>query len=211
MKLSDLISTDKPFLLCQETRTKIFLSSISSEGSSGTVKIPSMAVEGGTTIEDNVFVNPETLNIKCTLADTSALANRGMNAALEFLGGERDTMSVSEKVEYLKSFMALGLLVTYKGPVFSGMLTKGYDIIAGDLLISSLNISRSSSTGAAIDVSIGLKHITIAESETEDIKLPKRHRRMRKKGKTATKKVKVKVNKKVSDSTLYTAKKYWGG
>lgn len=146
--------------------TEVILSPVMSEGESFSAEITRNAIEDGSNITDHVHPQPKNISIMAFLADKNDL----MAVAASLIFGADKT--VTEKLGWLKAWMEFGVPLIYSGPVFSGVIKKGYDIFAEDMVISSLDIMRTSENGSGVEVSIALQEIIIAQARMESISLP---------------------------------------
>lgn len=186
MSLSDFFKSEKPCIFSEDTGTTVILGPILNESEAGSVRITDNAVEDGTILSDHVSKDPESVEIKTFLSDVNDLMAKASNAAKSALGLTVDTMAVKDKIALLKLWRDTGEIVTYSGPVFSGILTDGYDIIASSMVITKVDISRGTDTGSGIDVGIGLRQIIIAEAMVKNSKLPTAAKKRTKKGSSTT-------------------------
>ena len=187
MALPDFFKSEKPCIFSENTGETVILGPVTSESESGTVQVTDNAVEDGTVISDHIRKDPETVEISTFLSDKNDLLGQAVDAAKSALGISIDTLKVKEKIEILKRFRDEGEIVTYTGPVFSGQLTDGYDIIAKSMLITSIPILRSAETGSGLDVKISLKKILIAQAMLAEINLPTEAKKTTNKGQSNTK------------------------
>ena len=164
MGLSELIFGAPAFL--SDGINRVILTSVMSETETLGAEITKNAVEDGSNINDHVHVQPYQFAFKCFFADKNDL----MAAAANLLLGADKT--VTEKIVILKAWRTFGTLLTYSGPLFSGFMTKGYDIYCENMVISNLGIGRSQDNGVGVDVSISLQEIVIAQAMIENIALP---------------------------------------
>jgi len=187
MSILDLFKSEKPCIFAELSGTTVILGPVTSESVSGSVRITDNAVEDGTVISDHVNKDPESIEVRTFLCDANDLTAKAIGAATSALGLSTDSMKVSEKMELLKLWRDTGEIVTYSGPVFSGLITDGYDIIAESMVITKIDSSRSQETGSGIDVGISLRKIVIAEALMKNSKLPMAAKSRTKKGATSTK------------------------
>lgn len=185
--ISDLLKSEKPCIFSEVTGTTVILGPVTSEAESGSIQITDNAVEDGTVISDHISKDPESVDITTFLSDQNDLTAKAANAAKSALGFTVDTLKVREKMELLRLWRDEGEIVTYSGPVFSGLLTDGYDITAQSLLITKVDAGRSQETGSGISVNISLRKIVIAEAMMKNSKLPTAAKKRTKKGSTTTK------------------------
>lgn len=161
---------------------EVILGPILSEGKSGKASVSNHAIERSY-ISDHVYNQPDTISIKTFLADQNDLMAAAAAAAV---GSKTDKLSVKDKIEKLDSWKSAGELLKYSGPEFSGILTKGYDMVASDVVITHLDVSRSTSTGAGVEVSISLQKVKIAEVLMKELKLPQAAKSTKNAGQSAT-------------------------
>lgn len=185
--VSEFLKNEKPCIFSEVTGTTVILGPVTSESENGSVQVTDNAVEDGTVVSDHISKDPETVDVTTFLSDQNDLAAKAANAAKSALGFTVDTLKVREKMELLRLWRDEGEIVSYSGPVFSGLLTDGYDITAQSMLITAVDVSRSQETGNGISVNISLRKIVIAEAMMKNSKLPTAARRRRKKGSTTTK------------------------
>lgn len=164
MGLSELIFGAPAFL--SDGINRVILTSVMSESETLGAEITKNAVEDGSNINDHVHVQPYQFGFKCFFADKNDL----MAAATSLIFGAEK--SVREKVAILKAWRTFGTLLEYSGPLFSGFMTKGYDIYCESMVMSNLGISRSTDNGVGVEVSITLQEIVIAQAMMENIALP---------------------------------------
>ncbi len=200
MSLADFFKNEKPCIFSEESGKTVILGPVTSESESGSIKITDNAVEDGTIISDHISKDPESVEVKTFLSDANDLMATAANAAKSVSGLTVDTMTVKDKIKRLKNWRDDGEIVTYSGPVFSGIITVGYDIMAKSMVITKVDVTRGSDTGSGVDVSIGLRQIVIAEAMMKNAKLPTAAKSRTKKGQASTKTEKVEVKE---SSTLY--------
>jgi hypothetical protein len=187
MGISEFFKSEKPCIFAEDTGTTVILGVVTAESESGSIRVTDNAVEDGTIITDHESKDPESVEVKTFLSDSNDLLGSAVSSAKTSQGLTVDTMTVKDKIEYLKAWRDEGYLVTYCGPVFSSRFSDGYDIIASSMLITKVDISRSSDSGSGIDVSISLRKITIAEAMVKNAKLPTAAKSRTKKGNSTTK------------------------
>jgi len=185
--ISDLLKSEKPCIFSEVTGTTVILGPVTSESESGSIQITDNAVEDGTVISDHISKDPESVDITTFLSDQNDLTAKAANAAKSALGFTVDTLKVREKMELLRLWRDEGEIVTYSGPVFSGLLTDGYDITAQSMLITKVDAGRRQETGSGISVNISLRKIVIAEAMMKNSKLPTAAKKITKKGQTPVK------------------------
>ncbi len=185
--ISDLLKSEKPCIFSEVTGTTVILGPVTSEAESGSIQITDNAVEDGTVISDHISKDPESVDITVFLSDQNDLTAKAANAAKSALGFTVNTLKVREKMELLRLWRDEGEIVTYSGPVVSGLLTDGYDITAQSMLITKVDTARSQETGSGISVNISLRKIVIAEAMMKNSKLPTAAKKITKKGSTTTK------------------------
>jgi len=185
-EISDFFKNEKPCIFSEETLTKVILSPLMSEAKSGSVQITDHAVEDGTTISDQVVKEPETIDLTAMLSDGNKI-DQAIDAVKANIGFDTDTMSVQEKIDMLEAWMEMGMRVTYSGPIFSGILANGFEIVAASMMLTRVDYSRNAQTASAIEVGIGLKKIVIAEAIMKNSKLPTSAKKTTKKGESSTK------------------------
>ncbi len=158
---------------------EIILGPVMSEGSTHTASVTNHAVEKGLNIGDHVRSNPDSFSVKTILVDKNITG--GLSDAVSAIV---DPLTVKKKIKKLKQWRNDGALLKYSGPVFSGLVMNGYDIAAQNLVLTSITISRTQETGAGIDLSLSLQQVTIAQSMTQEIKLPQGAKNTTNKGQT---------------------------
>ena len=168
-----------PATLFDEYNTEVILTPLMGESFSGTATVTENAVEDGSIITDHVHSKPDSFSLRMMLVDKNDLAAA---AVATLFGGDK---SVEEKIQTLQIWKEFGDLLTYRGPIFSGLLTKGYDFYGEDLVITGLNVSRDADTGAALSVDITLQSIVIAQAMISEINLPQAARSRSSRGATA--------------------------
>ncbi len=146
--------------------TEVILTPVMSESESLSAEITRNAVEDGSNITDHVHPQPLSISVTTFFADKNDI----MAAAPALIFGADKT--VTEKIGWLKAWREFGVLLTYSGPVFSGVIQKGYDIFAEDMVISALDITRSPENGSGVEVSISLQKVVVAQSRMKSISLP---------------------------------------
>lgn len=180
MVLSDLLFGTPAMIMCQKTSTEVILGPVMSESENYSVEVSSYAIENGSEVSDHVHAQPETFSITTFLVD----ANDLMQSATSLIFGAKQ--SVAEKIALLRFWQDEGELVTYSGPVMSGLFSKGYDIYVEDLIINNMRIERNSNSGSGIEVTLEFKKIIIAYMEITKINLPQAIQRTSARGITST-------------------------
>lgn len=167
MSLLNLLFGAPAMLYDKETgQYQVILGPISGEDESYSANACSHAVENGSEISDHVHAQPGQFSIKTFLVDK----NDVMAMAAGLVTGDNQT--VSQKLALLKLWRETGELLVYSGPVFSGMILRGYDMYVEDVVITSLGISRTVDNGEGVEVSISLKKVIIADALTTSVRLP---------------------------------------
>ncbi|MEW6525090.1 MAG: phage baseplate protein [Spirochaetota bacterium] len=167
MGLLNLIFGTPGMLYDKKTgKNQVILGPISGEDESYSANVCSHAVENGSEISDHVHAQPGQFSIKTFLVDKNDL----MAMAVGLVTGDNQT--VSEKLALLKLWRENGELLVYSGPVFSGLILRGYDMYVEDVVITSLGISRTVDNGEGMEVSLSLKKIIIADALTTSVRLP---------------------------------------
>jgi len=165
--------------------SEVILGPILSESKSGTATVSNHAVERDY-VSDHVHNQPDQFSIKTILADQNDLLAAASDAAKAALRFKADTLSVKDKIEKLDTWKSNGELLKYSGPVFSGMGFKGYDMTVSDVVITKLDVARSSSTGSGVEVSISLQKVKIAEVLLKELKLAQAAKSTKKAGQSET-------------------------
>jgi hypothetical protein len=160
---------------------EVVLGPIMSEGESCGASVTSHAVEEGAAVSDHVKPSPDKFSITTILTERNSTDITGVTQAARLI---TDRLTVEEKIAKLKGWRDSGELLTYSGPVFSGLVNRGYDITATDVVITSISSSRTTDKGAGIEVSISLQKVTIARASIADIDLPQAARPAQNKGQT---------------------------
>ena len=187
MEFADFFKNEKACIFAEDTGTAVIISPLMSENVSASIQVTDNAVEDGSIITDHIVKDPQSIDIQAFLADANDLLGQAVNTAKSAIGLSVDTMTVKDKMEMLEAWKDTGTIVTYSGPVFSGLMTTGYDITASSMLITALNSSRNTETGSGLDVSISLKKILIAEAVMKNAKLPTQAKKTTKKGESQAK------------------------
>lgn len=147
-------------------KNQVILGPISGEDESYSANVCVHAIENGSEISDHVHAQPGQFSIKTFLVDK----NDAMAVVAGLVTGNNQT--VSQKLALLKEWRETGELLVYSGPVFSGMILRGYDMYVEDVVITNLGISRTVDNGEGVEVSLSLKKILIADVLTTSIRLP---------------------------------------
>ncbi len=198
--ISDLLKSEKPCIFSEATGTSVILGPVTSESESGSIQITDNAVEDGTTVSDHINKDPESVDVTTFFADSNDLTAQVVDVVKSGIGFSVDRLTVSDKIALLKLWRDTGEIVTYSGPVFSGLLKKGYDITASSMVITKVDNSRSLETGSGLSVNISLRKIVIAEAMMKNSKLPTAAKKLTKKGQTP---VKSETVKDVPKKTLF--------
>ena len=180
MALSDLLFGTPAMIMCQKTTTEVILGPIIAESEKYSVSVASHALEDGSEVSDHVHAQPENFSVSTFLVD----ANDFMKSATSLIFGKQQ--SVMEKIALLRLWQDTGELVTYSGPVFSGLINKGYDIYVEDLIIENLSTERSADSGEGIKLTLSLRKIRIAQSHIANVNLPQAIRRSTTRGTSPT-------------------------
>ena len=114
MGLAGLLFKTPASIWAQDTLSEVILGPISSEGESYSANVAVHPIEDGSNVSDHVHVQPPSFTIVTFLSDKNDLMDA---AASLLLGADK---SVTEKIEYLKTWHEYGMLCTYSGPVFQG-------------------------------------------------------------------------------------------
>jgi hypothetical protein len=176
---------DRPALIDQDTLDYVLMGPITSEGQSFSAQVTSHTVEDGSNISDHSQTKPETLSIKSIMADQNDLAAAAFAAVVGAAGIETGVKPVSERIDLLRSWQSTGALLTYNGPIFSGIIEEGYDINIEDMAITKIDISRSPAVGAGVEISLSLQKIRIAQALLVEINLEQAAKSRKKKGKAS--------------------------
>ena len=184
MALSDLLFGTPAMIMCQKTTTEVILGPIIAESEKYSVSVASHALEDGSEVSDHVHAQPENFSVSTFLVDANDFANDLMKSAASLIFGKQQ--SVAEKIALLRLWQDTGELVTYSGPVFSGLINKGYDIYVEDIIIENMSIERSADSGEGIKLTLSLRKIRIAQSHIANVNLPQAIRRSTTKGTTPT-------------------------
>ena len=187
MEFADFFKNEKPCIFAEDTDTAVILSPLMAENVSASIQVTDNAVEDGSIITDHITKDPAAIDIQVFLADNNDLLGQAANAVKSAIGLSVDTMTVKDKMEMLKAWAETGTIVTYSGPVFSGLLKTGYEIIASSMLITSINSSRDTETGSGMNVNISLRKIEIVEAVMKNSKLPSGAKKTTKKGESQVK------------------------
>lgn len=161
-------------------KNQVILGPISGEDESYSANVCVHAIESGSEISDHVHTQPGQFSIKTFFADKNDM----MAMAAELVTANNQT--VSQKLALLKEWRETGELLVYSGPVFSGMILRGYDMYVEDVVITSLGISRTVDNGDGVEVSISLKKILIADALTTSVRLPQPVRNVANAGQQST-------------------------
>lgn len=176
-----------PAAICSSYGEEVILGPILNEGKSTSSSISKHSIEEGVDVTDHVKWNSPSFTIKTMLADQNDLMGAAGNVIKSAVGFKTDSKSVKEKIELLEAWQEMGELLIYSGPVFSGKIIKGFDLVAEDVVIQKINISRSTSTGSGLEVGITLQKVIIVEAMISEIDLPQRNRSRRRKGQRSKK------------------------
>ncbi len=171
-----------PANISDEYGNEIILGPISSESENYSSQVTSHAIEDGSTINDHVHVDQPNFSISTFLSDQNDLAAK----ATSLLFGS--DLNVTAKIEFLKYWQGAGELLTYSGPVFSGLFSDGYDMVAENVIISKIGISRSASNGSGVEVSLTFNRVEIAYTQVTSLNIknsPRSIKTTAAKGKTA--------------------------
>ncbi|MCL2154189.1 MAG: hypothetical protein FWH53_00850 [Leptospirales bacterium] len=187
MEFADFFKNEKPCIFAEDTGTTVILSPLMTESISASIQVTDNTVEDGSIITDHIIKDPKTIELEIFLADDNDLLGKAADMAKSALELNVDTMTVQDKIEMLEAWQEMGSIVTYSGPIFSGLITTGYDITASSMLITRVDISRNTETGSGFNVSMSLKKITIAEAVMKNSKLPTQAKKTTKKGESSTK------------------------
>ena len=198
--LTDFFKNEKACIFAEDTGTAVILSPLMSQSKSSSIQATDNAVEDGSIITDHIIRDPETIELEIFLADDNDLLGKAASAAKSAIGLNVDSMSVQDKIEMLEAWQETGTIVTYSGPIFSGLLKTGYDITASSMLITRVDCMQNTETGSGFNVGISLKKITIAEAVMKNSKLPMGAKKTTRKGESSTKTESVEVK---SSSTAF--------
>lgn len=180
-------------------KNQVILGPISGEDELYSANVCTHAIENGSEISDHVHSQPGQFSIKTFFVDKNDL----MSMAAELVGVDNQT--VSQKLALLKQWRETGELLIYSGPVFSGIIMRGYDMYVEDVVITSLGISRTVDNGDGVEVSISLKKIIIADALTTSIRLPQSVRPAANAGQQSTGSISANANR-----TSFAAKVFGG-
>lgn len=169
MKLNANIIFGAPATLFSAS-DEIILKTVLTENITMSTQVTSHALENGAEVTDHVQDQPDKFTVKTVLADDVDLTGE----AVKYVFGG-DKYKAADKFKILQSWKSNGDLLTYSGPVFSGagILKTGVDLTRSNLVITGLTFDRDNSTGGGFALQISLQEITIAESRTVQVQLPK--------------------------------------
>lgn len=135
----------------------LYFKVVESESIGRSSSITSYAVEStGKNISDNMTVNPLTFSLKTILCDDKTL--------LDYVTADK-FKTAAEKKARLESWCTSGTILTYTGPKFSSLslTTSGLDVILSKLVITNIQLERSSETGGGFSLSLSFQQIMTAD------------------------------------------------
>jgi Dit-like phage tail protein len=164
-----------------EKKAKVHFDSVDSESWSSSTSVTNYSVEKGQNISDHIKVNADSITLSTTITNhtgISALDTESLNR----LDGLDVIDSVSERLGKLVEWQKSGALLTYYGAVWEGV---------SNCVITSLGPSRNSGSGEAVELSVSMQKVIIAEHREVAMDIPPSTRETNRKGlaKTDTKTV----------------------
>lgn len=133
----------------------IELDAVIDETHEWTAEATSNPVETGAPVTDHVIEHSDKLTLNCFITDTPLIAS-------ENLQGEQDG---SEEQKTQQIFNLLNDLIKSRQPVTVYTRFKNYE----NMVLTSVNITRNSSTGEALEFKCDFLHIRKVETQTVDV------------------------------------------
>lgn len=173
MNLKSLIFGSPASLYDLETKQEVTLKVVTSESFSASAEPSSYPIEVSSDftgdVSDHVKPAPDSFQIEAVLVDPHLLQLT-------------DRKSIEAKIETLKYWMSSGILLGYSSPAMSSLTRSVYQYSEDNLILSSIDWSRSADNGTAVIISLSLRHVTVVQSETAEIKLPQAAKPVAQKG-----------------------------
>lgn len=132
-----------------------------SEIHSGDTSVTDHPVEEGSDITDHVRRNPESLQINAIVTNHPILIARSLRVLPSVRGGDPDSRA-EDAYGFLKEHKDAGTVM--------GLSTTLRDY--KNMVITALSVSRDSTTGNIVDISLTVREIIVAQTETVDTPEP---------------------------------------
>jgi hypothetical protein len=149
---------------------------VESEGWTSAASVTKYPVEWGVDISDHVRVNPESLSLKATITNHTGISTMNPSSLTRLRG-----LSVEDVIEtkswFLSYWRESGTALTYFGAIHEGV---------ENLVITSLSQSKGSSTGEAVELSISMQKVIVAQSTDSQSDIPQSSRTTKRKGRQHT-------------------------
>lgn len=136
-------------------------------------------VEKGEDISDHIKVNSDSITITATITNHTGINSINLESLARIQGLNEVEDVVRQRLDQLKTWQKEGSLLTYFGAVREPV---------ENFVITSLQPGRDSGTGDAVDLSIGLQKVTIAQYKEVEKDMPSSTRKTTRKGLAKTEK-----------------------
>ena len=139
-----------------ENKTKVHFDSVDSESWSSSTSVTNYSIEKGQNISDHIKVNADTITLSTTLTNHTVID-------LLDVGSIDVSDNISGRLKKIVEWQKTGALLTYYGAVWEG---------AKNCVITSLSPARSSASGEAVELSLSLQQVIIAEAKEASMDAP---------------------------------------
>lgn len=170
-------SSERSYLI-DEYKQIVEFDVVESESWSASTNVTSYAVENGDSVSDHIKVNPTSVSLNATITNHTGISVLDPISLLRIQGASDVQDVAREKLEQLEQWRKNGTLLTYVGAVKDAV---------ENCVITSISPSKSSGTGDAIELSINLQKVVIAQYVETQIGLPQSAKSVNQKGQVPTK------------------------
>jgi hypothetical protein len=163
-----------------DNNRKVHFDSVENESWSSSTSVTDYSVEKGKNITDHIKVNPDSISLSSTISNHTSITQQILDAkSLDV------TDSLTERLNQLIEWQKKGALLTYYGALWEGVT---------NCLITSMGQNRTSSTGEAVELTLSLQKVEIAEQQETSPASPESTQDTYRKGQAKTQPESIELN-----------------
>ncbi len=157
--------------LQDENKIRVHFDSVESESWSSSTSVTNYAVyavEKGQNISDHIKVNPDSITLSASITNHTSISRADIESnSLDI------SDNISERLKKILEWQNNGALLTYYGAIWEGVR---------NCVITSIGQSRNTGSGEAVELSLSLQKVIIAEYREAEMDRPQSVKETSRKG-----------------------------